>query len=338
MPEGCSPWPPTPAVVDVRGAFVTRHQRLKQNVNGRRLIRLRGAVHDEAGWVVPQSQRVAGRNDHNLPGDPPRVAPAPDTELLAGTWYYLGHWMWQFGHFLIETLPGLWAYRGEPLLAHRFGDYDAPTPWQVRLMELAGVTTAPRIVDEVPVRVEQLRVPTRPAVVGASVSQPAVEVWQRVSRAGAGGLDLPVGQGRWVALSRARLEAGRPPGGVKGARSVSNAEALDEVWRRHGFEVVHPELLGIDEQMRILRGAKVLLGVDGSALHASAFARPGTPVILVGTKARPAGNLSQRAIDAALGNPLAVLEWQGGLEEGQDIDLGDHERKLEAALAGLPGA
>jgi capsular polysaccharide biosynthesis protein len=244
--------------------------------------------------------------------------------------------MWQFGHFMFETLPTLWAYGGEPMVAHRFGSSDPPAAWQRRLMELAGVPSAPHIVDEHPVRVEHLRVATRPAVVGASASPTAVEIWQRIAMTGYGREDLPRGQGRMVALSRSKLEAARPPRGPKLGRVVTNALALDELWRRNGFEVVYPETLDIDEQMRLLREARVLVGVDGSALHASAFVRPGTPVILVGNRDRPRGNLSQAAIDAAMGNPQAILPWQGTSETSRDIDLEAHERMLRTVLARLP--
>lgn len=326
-------------MTDVPDAFVTPHERKHQKVDNRRFVRLRGAVHDADGWIVPQSQRVAGLNDRNFPSDPPRLSPIPaDLERLTGRWYYLGHWMWQFGHFLIETLPVLWAHGGEPLLAHQFASDGAPSTWQRRLMELAGVSSMPVIVGKAPLRVEHLRVPTRPTVVGASMSPAAADIWQRVAQAGAGALDPPAGQGRMIALSRSRLEQGMAPQGVKGPRMVTNSGELDDLWRSQGFEVVHPELLDIDEQMGLVRSAKVLMGVDGSAMHASAFARPGTHVILVGNRARPTGNLSQKAIDAVLGNPEAVLRWKGLTDEGQDIDLDDHARKLEAALDTLPGS
>ncbi len=92
-----------------------------------------------------------------------------------------------------------------------------------------------------------------------------------------------------------------------------------------GFELVNPELLSIDDRLGMVTSARVLMGVDGSAMHTSAFVRPGTHVILVGNRTRPTGNLSQKAIDAVLGNPEAVLLWKGIIAESQDLD--DHERR-----------
>lgn len=339
VPRACAPWPPPPRLVDVDSATLTPHERLQQSVDGRRTVRLRGAVHDSEGWLVPQSQRIAGRNDRNVPSDPPRInVPGTEAELLGGSWYYLGHWMWQFGHFMFETLPTLWAHRGEPLVAHRFGSTDPPAPWQRRLMELAGVPSVPHVVADRPVRVERLRVATRPSVVGASAAPAAVEIWQRISMAAGAAADRPAGEGRMVALSRSRLEESRPPRGPKLGRVIRNARALDELWERNGFEVVHPETLSIDAQMRLLREARVLIGVDGSALHASAFTRPGTPVIVVGNRDRPRGNLTQAAIDSAMGNPQVILPWQGVSETSQEIDLDVHERRLRAVLRTVPGA
>ena len=337
VPEACAPWPPSPQVVEVRDALLTAHERLQQSVDGRRSVRLRGAVHDAEGWVVPQSQRVVHPSDRNVPSDPVRISPRPsDLERLTGQWYYLGHWMWQFGHFLFETLPVLWAHQGESLVAHRFGGNDPAAGWQRRFLELAGVSGTPYVIDDVPVAVEKIRVPKRPTVVGASASPAAVSIWQKIARAAAEGPDLPQGQGRQIALSRSRLEADRPRRNAK-ARAVTNASALDDLWRRYGFEVVHPELLSLDEQIRVIRGAKVLVGLNGSAPHASAFARPGTPVILVGNPARQGRNLTQKAIDAAVGNPQMVIGWKGVSPESQEIDLDDHARKLDRALASLPG-
>jgi capsular polysaccharide biosynthesis protein len=203
-------------------------------------------------------------------------------------------------------------------------------------MELAGVSDLPHVVDERPVRVELLRVATRPTVVGASASQEAVGIWQRISVTACGTEDLPPGQGRMVALSRSKLEEARPQRGPKLGRVVANARALDDLWRRNGFEVVHPETLSIEEQLHILRQARVLIGVNGSALHASAFTRPGTPVILVGTPGRRRGNRSQAAIDGAMGNPQVNLPWQGTSETGRDIDLDAHERMLNTVLTTMP--
>lgn len=336
VPDGCPPWPPRPAVVEVKDALLTPHRRDPQGkANGRPLRLLRGAVHDAEGWLVPQSQRVAGRNDRNVPADPPRVDPPADLERLNGNWYYLGHWMWQFGHFVIETLPSLWAHRkDEPLIAHRFGDDGNPSGWQLQFLRLAGLQP-PTVISDRAVRVDNLRVPTRPAVVGAAVSSEAVEVWQRLARKATGGEDLPRGRGSMIAYSRSRLEANRR-GGLKARRMVTNADALDAIWRRNGFEVVYPETLSIVDQIRLVRRARVLIGLDGSALHTSAFARPGTSVIMVGTMPRPEGNLSQRAIDGAMANHLAVLPWRGGGEGRQHMDLVAHEEELKTALSTMP--
>jgi capsular polysaccharide biosynthesis protein len=48
--------------------------------------------------------------------------------------------------------------------------------------------------------------------------------------------------------------------------------------------VVHPETLPITEQIELVRGARVLAGLSGSALHLSAFAEPGTQVLTVGDR------------------------------------------------------
>lgn len=48
---------------------------------------------------------------------------------------------------------------------------------------------------------------------------------------------------------------------------------------RHGFETVHPETLGVAEQMELFAGAEAVLGSWGSGLTNLIFSPPGTLVI-----------------------------------------------------------
>ncbi len=323
------PEAPPPQVVEVVDALLTEHHRTPVEVSGTPINELLGAVHDRHGWLVPQSQRIVGDNDRNKPRDPPRVTGYEHAPRLPESYYYLGHWMWQFGHFIVETLPALWAHQGEPLIAHRFGGTGQVHPWQQRLLELAGVDHPPVIVDSTPTRVAHLRVPTRPTVVGASVGPAAVTVWQRLARAAVPVDPVPH---RLVALSRSQLELR----GAKRARQVPNVTEVDRLWADLGFEIVHPEQLTIDEQLHLLREARVIIGSDGSALHASAFAQPGTTVIWVAAPHREKGNRTQQAIDSALGNPLAMLPHRRAAHDRLAVDLAQHARDVTEVLTQLP--
>jgi hypothetical protein len=291
-----------------------------------------GAVHDRDGWLVPQSRRIGGiGGDGFIATDPELVADgrggigargaAPVD--LPGTWYYGGYWFGHFGHWLLETFPGLWAHRGEDVLFHPFASNTVQQPYQKRLLELAGITASPRFVDSA-LRVESLVVPARQSAVNGFVDVAGVALFQRV----AAKVRSSSRRQRLVWLSRSKLKPEK--GALVGPdRMIANERALDEVFAEHGCEVVHPQELEIDEQIRVVREARLIAGVEGSALHLSLFAQPGLHVLVLGSARRPNGNYGQRVVDAAAGHHQALVPFKGDDEGGLDLR---HVRKSVRAL------
>ena len=90
-----------------------------------------------------------------------------------------------------------------------------------------------------------------------------------------------------VAPQAARIYVSRQKSGRVG-RQVRNAAALEEIILRSGFTIIHPELLSLADQVSTFRGARVLMGEYGSALHGSMFAPPGCLVCAIrGTGVHP---------------------------------------------------
>ncbi len=65
----------------------------------------------------------------------------------------------------------------------------------------------------------------------------------------------------------------------KGRRTFINQDALIEVLRDRGFEVLEPSTLTLHQQYGIFRSARVIVGGSGAALTNLIFAQPGTKVI-----------------------------------------------------------
>ncbi|KAA6434876.1 glycosyltransferase family 61 protein [Agrococcus sediminis] len=266
--------------------------------SGRRITWHVGAPYDAEGKLVSSARRAGGyRGDflHSL--DQEYVELPPGADRIEGSFYYGGLWMQHFGHFLIETLPTLWAHDGvQPVLFHRLGDVDS---FKRELLDLCGVTSEPIFVDRA-LRVEHLVVPSRPVSLNRFASPAAVRLWRRVARAAAG----DASGSRRVWLSRTQAEAG----GAAVNRTLGFGE-LDDEFASLGFEVIFPETLSIREQIEIARSSSILAGFEGSALHLSAFAHPGTKVLVLGTERRPGGNRAQPAIDRAVGNRVALVPF-----------------------------
>ncbi|MDO9456793.1 DUF563 domain-containing protein [Nocardioides sp.] len=289
-----------------------------------------GAVHDASGLLVPASQRWWD-GDRTMPvaGDPDEVKVPGGAPRLEGTWLYAGHWAMHFGHFLVEVLSNLWPEPGssgvdlvDGIVAHRTfrGPLVPPPagpgpqaaalrPWQSDLLALAGYGGLEvRVVRHRAARVDRLVVPQRPVVLKSWAAPQAVALWRRVSDAvGESGAHPR------VYFSRSAFHAGT---------DNPRRDRSDEAWDRHldeafaaaGFHVAHPETLPIAEQVALVRGAEVLAGPSGSALHLSAFARPGTRVLEVGDDRSPDQPMaSQRMIDAACGHHAAFAPYRDAM-------------------------
>lgn len=261
----------------------------------------RGAVYDHDDRLVRASQKFLGdRRGPRVAADPDTIerTPAP---VLAGTWLYGGTWARVFGHFLVETLTTLWPTdlpRPQGLVFHSSFGNTRVDDWHRRFIELAGWGDLPVHVVGTgeAVRVEDLVVPSRSVALHAWAHPEARQVWDTVASGfrGTGGTER-------VYVSRTLLnERRRKDGHRRPVRTTAETDRqLDEVFTRHGFTVVRPETLGVDEQLRAVASASVIAGLSGSGLHHSAFIPSGGRVLELGdgrSSTRPVR--MQVAIDA----------------------------------------
>lgn len=257
-----------------------------------------GAVYTADGLLVRESRRHGGiRGDLLRSLDQESTDAGSVEDELGGAWYYGGHWFEMFGHFLVETLPHLWLYDGSmPVVWHQHGN--APVrDFQREFLGLAGVTGEPRFAMT-PTRVESLVVPSRPVSLNNWVAREAGQLWQRV----AGGVEAGEPH-RLTWLSRTAYE------GRTDVDRNRDEPFLDDVFASLGFEVWRPEELGVVEQIRLLKESAVVAGTEGSALHLTAFARPGTRVLMLGSSRGWRGNHMQPLIDAVNGNMLGIVPF-----------------------------
>jgi capsular polysaccharide biosynthesis protein len=332
VPEFPAPVQDAPSIVVVDNAFVTRVERGPLRTVDLPNRYLRGAVHDAGGVLVPSSQKIGGVRGHPwVPADPARAKVRSSARPLPGRWMYGGHWMQHFGHFIVETLSTLWP--SEPdvvgLVFHKYlRRRVAVEPWMARLLELAGYGGLPiEVVGKAgPLRVEQLVVPSRTVVANGWGQPQAPRVWERIAAPFRG-----EGGPQRVYLSRSRYNEDRRRSGHKRARSTLARDlALDRAFAAAGFDVVAPEALPIDDQLRLMANARVVAGGSGSGLHLTAFAPPGTRVIEVGDDRNlrePIG--LQLVVDRLTEHPHAFIRG--------DLGARQVRRTVEALLLTEPG-
>jgi capsular polysaccharide biosynthesis protein len=183
---------------------------------------------------------------------------------------YIGRFFYHFGHFLIETLPSLgWADDGEVILAHPWPetiDWQVMTvPWVALSLEALGIDRKQVRLVHRPVLVDELRIAPQNLIVGGHVSLPAASVYGRIRDLAAEKGDATTGER--VYFSRRKFS------GI--SRPILNEDAIERLFMGHGFSIVYPETLPFDEQIRTAANAKIIAGIDGSALHLGCFMRGG---------------------------------------------------------------
>jgi capsular polysaccharide biosynthesis protein len=116
-------------------------------------------------------------------------------------------------------------------------------------------------------------------------------------------------------------------------RRLVNRTEVEAFFVSHGFHVVDPGDLPFVEQLRLVRGANVVVGPDGSQLHSTFLAHPGTRV----------GYFNNRHLEnhwwiayacQELGLPLSILIGEI-TEERSDVTKSDYRIDIEVLPAFL---
>ncbi len=174
-------------------------------------------------------------------------------------------------------------------------------------MRLAGYGDLPvEVVDQDPLRVERLVLPSRSVVVNGWAHPGARDVWQRMADAA----DVRP-HGEKVFFSRRAFNERKRAEGKAVRTGEQRDVRLDRVFGEAGFRVIAPEDLPLVEQIRLAGGASVLAGSAGTALHLSAFAPAQTRVIEIGDSRSPTVQVPhQRVVDCLCAHPTAYVPFE----------------------------
>ena len=226
-----------------------------------------GVLHADGSWCELSRCWIRARR----PGPEPELSADEPVETLAGTHLYGGHFRGHFGHFLVDSTSRLWAtrhlgkqpdsliylpYRGEVEACRRA--IRKMTPF----FRLLGVEMPVRTFAATQ-RVERLIVPELGfGWAERYAGSPAYRQYMREQL----GAAAPAEGGEKLYVSRAKLPAVR--GGVLGETFIEDNLA------RAGFEIFHPELHPLEVQIARYKAARMIVALDGSALHLAACVMP----------------------------------------------------------------
>jgi capsular polysaccharide biosynthesis protein len=207
---------------------------------------------------------------------PPVAAPSA---TISGTCLWGGVAFDAFGHWLTETFPYL--ARMQPLLAahpeaevlmiRRIGP--APLAWGALHRSFAdriGLDLSRIRVVMQDTRVERLILPPDPFG-RANHYTP-----DTIASLDAAGFAPAAGNGRSLFLSRRRLSAGND--------RTPNIAEVEAEFAAQGYDILYPEQLTLDEQLKQIVGARHIAGENGSALHWALYSPHIRSVISLGWK------------------------------------------------------
>jgi len=270
------PVPSREMIAVIRGAFVTRGEVVREG--GYHL----GAVYDSAGVLIADSLRFPDDRYRAQDAKTIKTGGAHAERRHLKRAIYLGHAFTHFGHFVVETIPALYWTRhvGDdmPLLFHSF-DHEgrnvfAETPHGAECLSLLGIAPGRVVIADSDVEVEELLLPPRPYDIKRGPRYDFRDIYRMLREAAR--QSQP--HGLRIYLSRRRLN--------RRMQRLSNEAAVERRLERRGFAVLHPQQMSFSDQINAVATAEIVAGIDGSALHLSAFMRPGSQMLVMATRRR----------------------------------------------------
>jgi capsular polysaccharide biosynthesis protein len=292
-----------------------------------------GCVFDRRGQLVKAGQRT-GRRTYWKPADPEQIDPAQSAGVVPGHSIYLGHYSTHYGHFLLETLSRFWALdHGGPYDRVVFHPFTPPGSLQVPFVPADicfacfGVERERVLLVDRPLRFEQLVVPTSLVEINHDADADQIAIYRRIANFCAERYAESEPSPR-LYLSRSRLNGFRP---------IANEEEVEALFASLGFAIIYPEQHHYGCQVASYRGAQILAGVTGSALHNTVFAPEGSLAINIGNPRHPHDtNRNQKMCDRLARVRTEFIPFEGTAESDQSssgrLDLRYLRREVERLL------
>lgn len=215
-----------------------------------------------------------------------------------------------YGHWLLDIVPRLSIlaqspHTSEPILFNNMPE------WGIYFLNIFGID--PSRIQRHPskfFRVEQAIIPSA-SKSGFRLGQDSLKkawshVWDNCKSVAIDSAFI----GEKIFFSRRQLTH-------SSRRSVPNVAEIEAAAERRGYKIVVPETLSIQQQIMLMRQARIVLGEDGSALHNIVFCSPGAKLGVLSLPER--NNLWHLGICQLLDHRIAYLNLPA--EPDADLDI-----------------
>ena len=229
---------------------------------------------------------------------------------------YVGKPNFHFGHFLVETLPRLWAVAGlrraDPslkLLIHDGGHTDGflQLPWVASVLGALGLERQDFVWFDQPTRLREVYVPATALEPQAYAFSLLREFFRRIGDAITANLP-PDDDQRPVYFTKTMLAGG--------VQRIANEHRMLPILEACGVHIIAPERLTLAEQIRLFATGRTILGTASSAFHVCILSR-GRPQLLL---LQPTGHLNANHIlcQRLSETPTTFLTQDGGMAHNAD--------------------
>jgi hypothetical protein len=239
------------------------------------------AAYDRKGALVEKSTRFLAESNLLKNESPKKINTNQPTDFHAGNWLYINPFTNHYGHWLCETLSRFYPLVNKdfkidgivsPLLMldSQRGKFNSPKLFNpmyetLKIFGLEGkpfITLSDERGDNLH-RFENLIIPSSKFKLNERAWPEMAKLYNHISES-VGGYS---NRGQNLYMSRRYA-----PPEYYGGTLVTYNEELDDIFDGLGFDVVHsPEKISWDKQVAMYKNAKVIAGIESSALHNSAF-------------------------------------------------------------------
>ena len=228
-----------------------------------------GGVIDENGQYVA----ISSTSQENLM--PCGYAVDKEPKYYEETAIYLGYYIMQWGHFLVDFVPRLWLlrqhYHGEKLLVLTSNRKSKINGNYLELLSLFGISEDKIHYVYEPEKYSRIIVPEMSMVRPAYYSEQSQELFHYI-------VEKAIDLGKYkkyekIYFSRSKLK--------KAVMTEIGEPEIERVYRKNGYKIIYPERCSFKELVFYISNCKEFVSLSGTIPHNIVFARPGTKVVIL---------------------------------------------------------
>lgn len=228
----------------------------------------RGGAINEQGEYIPVSSEKFCTGEY----------PVADVEKKQETVCYCGHLIYQWGHFLMDSVSRLWYCLDHNDEVDKYiffveeGNIKSLSGNYKQFFELLGIWEKIEIIDK-PICYRTVIIPEKGYIGGEVFSLNQMKLFDTIAL---------LAEKTNIDSNRAAKKIYFTRTGLKKAqKSDLGSEMLDDYFQKNGFVIISPETFSLVDLICMIRNADIVASTGGSVCHNMLFAKEGQELIIL---------------------------------------------------------